>query len=618
MSGLFSIFNTATRGMSTQQMAINVTSHNIANANTEGFSRQRVVIETTTPFGMPSLSNAAEPGQMGTGSQVSAIQRVRDSFLDYQVRTETSVKGQFDAREKFLSEIEGILNEPGDTGISSLIGKFFDSWQTLSQQPQSSNARTVVVQQTAALTDSLNHTAVQLDKLKENTQLIMKDSIFELNNMLGQIDQLNQQIIGVKVAGNEPNDLQDKRDLLLDQLSAKFNLTVENKEFGGIDLRPADATALQDSSVIKAQFNTNSKRFSYVSNIEKVNTNGSISANGDVYKITYYKKGNMASDADRVELYVSGMSADDVKELDQCRVLWAENDGTAIGTQVKSSFDNPVDFSSLKLFKPSSGELKGYMSVQADIDDYNDQLDKLAKSIAFSVNAVHSGMEDVTSNGNPKKDYMPYFVNGDVARYENNKLVNLDDDLSAGKSGVLSSEKDITAKNITINKQILNDVMQIKTRTHDNMFDYEKDNNIDGETDGKRALAIAQLRDSLIKIQDIGSTINERADLFKYGGNTLGNNGLDFTSNVNGMKVDNYYRDVIDRLGVQNQEAIRMVQNQESLLDSFQQSRESVSGVSLDEEMSNLVQFQHAYQANAKVISTVDELLDVVINGLKK
>lgn len=618
MSGLFSIFNTATRGMVAQQNAINVTSHNIANANTEGFSRQRVDLQTTRPFGMPSLTNAAEPGQMGTGVQVAAIQRVRDSFLDYQVRTETSVKGQYETREKYLSEIEGIFNEPGDTGVSSLIGKFFDSWQTLSQQPQSSNARTVVVQQTAALTDALNHTAVQLDKLKENAQLEMKNSVFELNNMLSQIDQLNQQIISVKVSGNSPNDLQDKRDLLLDKLSAKFNLTVDNKEFGGIDVRPSDATDLQDSSLIKAQFNNQSKRLSYVSNIEKVNTSGSISATGDVYKITYYKKGDMQSDANRVEVYVSGMSQDDVKQLEQCRVLWADNDGTALGNSTETSFENPIDFRALKMYKPSAGDLKGYMSVQEDADNYNDQLNKLAKAIAFSVNAVHSGMEDVTGNGTPAKDYMPYFVNGDVARYENNKLVNLDDDLLAGKSGVLSSEKEITAKNITINKQILNDVMQIKTRTHDNIFDYEKDNNIDGETDGKRALAIAQLRDSLIKVQDIGSTINKRVDLFRYGGNILQNNGLELTSNVNGMKVDNYYRDVIDRLGVQSQEATRMVKNQESLLNSFQQSRESVSGVSLDEEMANLVQFQHAYQANAKVISTVDELLDVVINGLKK
>ena len=82
--------------------------------------------------------------------------------------------------------------------------------------------------------------------------------------------------------------------------------------------------------------------------------------------------------------------------------------------------------------------------------------------------------------------------------------------------------------------------------------------------------------------------------------------------------MSGYFKDTVDRLGVQEQQAQRIVTNQQNLLDSFTQSRESVSGVSLDEEMANLIQYQHAYQANAKVISTLDQLLDVVINGLKK
>lgn len=619
MSGLFSTLNVSTRGMSTQQKAIDVTSHNISNANTPGYSRQRALMETTRPFGMPSLNNASEAGQLGTGSQVSAVQRLRDGFLDYQVRAETSVKGQYEARQKYLSEIEGIFNEPSETGISNLIGKFFDSWQNLSQQPQSSNARTIVAQQSAALADALNHTAIQMDKIKINAQTSIKDSVNELNGMLGEIDQLNQEIIAVKAARNEPNDLADKRDLLLDKLSTKFNITIDKKAFDGIDVKPTDSSGVQDSAVVKALNRETAKRFSYISGIEKLENKNSVYDTDNVYKVTYYKNGNMSSDDNKVEVYVTGMTADQVKELDECRVIWAENDGTAMGINRESTPDMPINYSNLRLFKPSSGELKGYMSVQKDLDDYNEQLDKLARALAFSVNAVHSGMEGVRSASDPKKDFMPYFVNSDVAKYDSrNKLVNLDDDAVKEYLGVLSSEKNITAKNIAVNKQIISDVMQIKTRAHDNYFHYESDNDIDGESDGSRALAIAKLRDSLIKVQDIGESIKEREDLFKYGGNSLQKNGVEFVGNVNGMKIDNYYRDIVDRLAVQTQKADSTVKNQDLLLANFEQTRESVSGVSMDEEMANLVQFQHAYQANAKVISTVDELLDVVINGLKK
>lgn len=603
MSGLFNTFNIAKRGLFVQQRAIEVTSHNIANANTEGYSRQRVEIQTTRPFGMPTLNNTAEAGQLGTGAEVAAIQRIRDTFIDYQVRTETSTYGQYEAREKFLNEIESIFNEPSETGISTLIGKFFDSWQQLSKQANSSNARTVVAQQSAALADELNHTYTQLKNLKENASSLIRSSVFEINNILNQLDQINQQIIGVKVAGNMPNDLMDRRDLLLDELSKKFNINIDKTTFEGFDVKPVDTQDVKDGFILKSENNDDAKRFSYITNIEDLG--------GGTYKLTYYKLGDMTSEGNKMTLTVTGLDEAAVKEISDTRVLWASQDGTAIkgdGWEIKDGAT--VSYAELQLFQPSSGELKGYMSVMVDIESYMDQLNSVAKALAFAVNAVHSGMTDVTSTGTPAKDYVPFFVNSEVADYSGGNLTNLD--------AVLAAEKNITAENISINEEILKDVMKIKTRTHDNEFDYTKNNNIDGESDGERAKAIAALRYTLIKVQDFGININERKDLFDplKGGSTLTDNGMVIKDNTNGTTIDNYFKDTIDKLGVQSQEAKRIVKNQQSLLDSFSESRLSISGVSLDEEMTNLIQFQHAYQANAKIITTVDQLLDVIINGL--
>ena len=102
MSGLFSTFNIAKSGLNTAQTTIDVTSHNVANANTEGYSRQRAEIVTSKPFGGNAMGSSIQPGQLGTGAQVQAIERVRDSFLDYQVRGESSVKGQADVRNEML------------------------------------------------------------------------------------------------------------------------------------------------------------------------------------------------------------------------------------------------------------------------------------------------------------------------------------------------------------------------------------------------------------------------------------------------------------------------------------------------------------------------------------
>lgn len=612
MSGLFGTFNIGKRGLFAQQRAIDVTSHNIGNANTEGYSRQRAILETTRPFGMPSMNSQIGPGQIGTGVDVATIQRVRDGFMDFQVRREKSTLGQYEARDKYLSEIESIFNEPSENGISDLIGTFFDSWDKLSRKAQNSDARTVVAQKSAALAGELNHTYNQLVKVKENAQDSIKQTVFEVNGILDRLDKLNQQIISVKVSGMEPNDLMDQRDLLLDQLSENFNIKVENDNFYSVNVTPGDVDGLGsdvNGLLVRKAPNAEVRRFSYVTGMEKgteVKDSSNNSYNPAIYeyKVTYLRNG----DKDKPETINIKMTEEEYKKLDQTRVLWSQkdpnndkNDGLIIckdgGTIASGS---TVEFKDLAIFAldddEDRGSFKGYMSVQKDVDNYIDQLNKLAKGIALSVNAVHSGSSGVDKDGNPQLDDLPFFV----VKGETDS----------------TNESTITAANISVNQKIMDDVMKIKVGV-------TGDPTVDGESDGKRALAISELRNTLMKIQDIDPQNMTRADFIKdcTGNATLiddGNGVLTIKSNINGMKTDNYFKDTVDKLGIQEQEARRVVQNQEVLLSSFQERRDSISGVSLDEEMANLVQFQHAYQANAKVISTVDELLDVIINGLKR
>lgn len=596
MSGLFGTLNIGKRGINTAQTTIDVTSHNISNANTEGYSRQRAKIEASRP--MSSVNCSA---QIGTGSQVSAIERVRDGFLDFQVRAETSTLGENTVRSNFLSEVETVFNEPSDTGISTLMGKFFDSYQELSKKANSSNARTVAVQQTVALTDAINHTYTKLDELGKNAQDLLKNNVTDINSMLNQVNVLNKEIKVVSTSGQTPNDLMDKRDLLLDQLSSKFNLTTDRGEFEALDVRPVDSNGMKYPNLVNSNPDTQSARFSYVTKIETDKNFPNVSV------ITYYKLGDMSSSDNKQTVRVADMTDKQKEELSSGRVLWADESGQVTKADGYPVKDNEViNASELVQFEPSSGEVAGNISLQKDVEEYKTSLNKLAKSIAFTVNTVHSGMTNPTStSGEPAKDYMPMFVNKSVATYDSNhNLINLDD--------TLNNEQEITAENITINEEILNDVMKIKTKANDNSYAYASENTVNGEADGSRALAIASLRDTIVRVQDFGTVINSREDL------TATNNGMKIESDQSGMKMSAYYKDIIDKLGVQSQESARQVTNQESMVSSLENSKAAVSGVSLDEEMSNLIQFQHAYQANAKIISTIDDLLDVVINGLKK
>ena len=375
MSGLYSTLNVAVRGMNSQQTAIDVTSHNIANANTDGYSRQRALMETTTPFGMPSMNNAVGPGQLGTGVQVSSITRIRDTYLDYQVRTENGTMGLYQGREKFLTEVESIFNEVSETGVSNMLSEVFKSWSALSTSPESSNTRTVVAQKSKALTDQLNSTYNQLSKLKVNCQDVIQKDVVDINGMLDQINDLNQQVISVKIGGNEPNDLMDKRDLLVDQLSSKFGITIDKKTLGGEDLKATDnvggADPTKDLYLVKSDPTKDVSRFSYVSTI--VPSKGSTQKQGETgsYDVTYYKNGDTSTDANKVTMTIS-LTATDYTSLDQGRVILADKEGYAIDkTGIRlagiDSNSNPIPksgsteniaatWSNIEHFEPKTGE----------------------------------------------------------------------------------------------------------------------------------------------------------------------------------------------------------------------------------------------------------------------
>lgn len=250
MAGLFDTFTVATRGINVQQGAINTTAHNIANANTVGYSRQRAVIETTRPFGGMSKFDSCGPGQIGTGAQITSIMRVRDSFIDYQVRNETSKLGNYQVTSDFLSQIEDVFGEPSDSGIQTLFSEFYSSFQELAKTPDKTSARTVALQKASALADALNHTYTQLEKKVTDAQELLQQNVTDINSMLDQINDLNQQISQVCAVGQTPNDLMDKRDNLLDNLSSMFGITIEKDARETINLKvegfPSHGTSIDN------------------------------------------------------------------------------------------------------------------------------------------------------------------------------------------------------------------------------------------------------------------------------------------------------------------------------------------------------------------------------------
>ena len=251
MAGLISTFGTATSGIDAQRKALDVTSHNIANANTAGYSRETAVMESNAPYTIAAFewSNWCTGWYWGNGNSSSKDKR---QFHRLSNKESNKYKWYCYSSSNYLNQIQNIINEPSSTGISSLMSTFYSAWQSLSSNPSSSNARTVVAQDTSTLTNSLNSTYTQLQTLKSDAQTDVCNQVFQMNSTLNQIDTINQQIMQSKIAGIEPNDLfTDKRDSLVDTLSSTINLNTSNQNLDGISVVPVDTTGVSNPNVIQ-------------------------------------------------------------------------------------------------------------------------------------------------------------------------------------------------------------------------------------------------------------------------------------------------------------------------------------------------------------------------------
>ncbi|MGI6574704.1 MAG: flagellar hook-associated protein FlgK [bacterium] len=234
MSMFFGL-ETARRALMAQQQALNITNHNIANANTPGFSRQEALFVTTPPYTL-GQSLAGKAQEMGTGVKVAEIRRLRERFLDHQFRTEVKDLGRWQVRSDLYHRLELIMHEPGEGGLAGALGAFWHGWQKLAENPENSTARSVLLQQAIDLTDTLNHLDRQLKQLGDDCNQILAIRVAEINTLARQIAALNQQIVRVEAGSQQANDLRDQRDLLVDQLAELAGIQVLEKESGAIDV----------------------------------------------------------------------------------------------------------------------------------------------------------------------------------------------------------------------------------------------------------------------------------------------------------------------------------------------------------------------------------------------
>ena len=516
MRSTFFGLETARKALHAQKKALDTTSHNISNANTEGYTRQKVSMSATNPYTKPAMNSPTGAGQIGTGVEVTDIERMRDDFIDQQVRQESRFMGDWEAKSDTLKKLEVIYNEPSEEGLRGVFDRFWESLQTLSQEPESRTSRTEVMERGVSLADTVNHMYRQMTDLKQDLDDTIRNKVNDINSIGRQVADLNKQIQNIERAqGQSANDLKDKRDLLLDELSELTNFQRAEDSDGNLIVSVGGTALVRADSMNEMRFEQSSPE-----DIEE----------GDL----------------------------DIQEPEGGKVVW-EHTGSEINFR--------------------DGEMKGLFDSRDEIvQDQINELREVMYQFQSKFNQVHSGeddddtdafnhyatMDDPEGKVEDGETFFDWLNNGD-------ELMQVDDD-------------------------IREDVFNIRAG---------RETGEEGKYpgNGENAKLLAQLKHEQVIDESYYQKYQEADHIDDI--------EADGTSTFN-----DFINATVTSLGVEAQEAERMVENQNDLLNQLKNRREAVSGVSLDEEMTNMIKYQQAYNAASRMVTTIDEQLDTIINRM--
>ncbi|WP_108307330.1 flagellar hook-associated protein FlgK [Metalysinibacillus jejuensis] len=512
MRSTFMGLEASKRGIFTQQSGLYTVGHNISNAKTEGYTRQRVNMEATRGFPTAGLQTPKTVGHIGTGVQAGSIQRIRDEFTDRQYRQETNRLGYWDTRAKEIEQIEAIMHEPSDFGLNEAFKLFWQSMQDVADKPTDLSARTVAIERAKHLADSFNYMDKQIRQVQSNAGQQTEVVTDEANSLLAQIANLNHQIMKVEPNGYVPNDLYDARDVLVDRLNEIIPVTTERVPSGG------NANEVAEGSLT-----------------------------------VYFKDAN----GDKTEL-VNGKDAGSIS---------LNGAGKPIDGQ-----RSPVLFDTMTITKPN-GENVGFE--QGDFEPNKGELLSLINAFGYDGPGGELGlMPELLDKLDTMAETFIKEFNAVLLQGYTLQAKEFDGTIIPSEQGSEELFTGESASDIGINDNFFKEPHLLTAS-----------GKIGEEGDNSNALKMANMQHKGYAQLDNGT-------------------------------IESFYQGVTGRLGVDGQEAIRSAKDSAILQLSIANRRASVSSVSLDEEMTNMITFQQAYNANARMITVVDETLDKIINGM--
>lgn len=643
MGSTFGGLEIGKRGLSVHQAALNTTGHNIANADNKQYARQRVTMESMDPLYDPSLNRASGPGQLGQGVQIGQVERIRNAFYDDQIANAVNSKEYWDTKSNFLIQMEKVFNEPSDNTLRSLTDKFWAAWQDLASYPADMAHREVVVERAQGLVTRIQDVYHKLDVLRNQANTRVIADVERVNSLATQVRDFNERILKLEALGDNPNDLKDKRDAAIEKLSELADINIGRGDKDETIVFIGEQALVQGEVQRFLQAVGDPQNDGMARIVWQHNQRDLLLAGGELKGLLDVRDKDIVeriTETDQFAVNLAdivnephrdgfGLNGTTNKDFFSIRPLSASANGNFQLQNAAANFDLNQDGTAeiTAIFRVSGTNTVDptkRVGLDGTLTFYrNDELNSAVRidysrddTLEEIIRRVNDSRSGVVAYMNHDNQLSLKAVKAEDDRRTNFMIRHMEDSgqLLVGYTGILNSSGPAGAFDF----RRINEISKLRAPLQDITLTpiYHPAAYLQVSTEAKRDPAsIAAGRG-----KDVGGT----GDYNTPGGQADGSNALIIAASLkqsnrmigHARNPEDFYNALIAKLGTESRAAEDALTRQKDNLVQLNNLRQSVMGVSLDEEMSNMVQFQHAYNAAARVINTINDMLETVIRRM--
>ncbi|MBN1628117.1 MAG: flagellar hook-associated protein FlgK [Deltaproteobacteria bacterium] len=583
MGGIGLVLNVAKDALLTQQYAIDVTSHNIANVGTDGYSRQTAVIEA---------KDAAPYGGFifGRGVELNDIIRNTNEFIEKRMQSGQSDLSSVTEQCTYMNVLETIFDESSGSSLSSQFDEFWASFNDLANNPSGIPERNILVENAVLLSESFNNLYTDVRKMNDEINNSIETGIDDVNEILTKIADINMQIVAIETSGNA-NDLRDQRNSLVTELSQYLEVNTYEYDDGNLVVTTGKGytlvsrgdtypLTLEGGGIILES--SPSARIDITDSIESGKIGGWLDMRDNIIPEVIANLNELAGALiwEVNSIHSQGIGLEGISSL--TGTYSVSDPGAALGTEASGLdyYDKIADGAFTLWLYDADGNAVGSADITVDADVMT------MSDLATEINDLVIGLDDAF-NASASDDRLNIEIDGAYSGYTfafSNDTSNI---LAA--LGVNTFFQGSDSRGIAVNDSVINDKNNIAAARIDADGEF-------AEGDNTNALAITELQYSDVTIRQ-----------WTYGDE--GAASEDITNNT----LDEYLHMLVSSIGIKSQSLQRTKEYKETIQTELTTARDNISAVSLDEEMTNLIKFQQAYTAAAKLITTADEMLDTLL-----